>query len=142
MNLLELLHNEKVVRLLEKIDIKLQEIIEPSVDSKAITYKIILMMETLLNKYGSKNGHIGEYFLRYSEIKNEIDDVNERIKQLKVKISDSEYEIEDLQEEIEAGGYSIDKKSFEGTLFNKLKKELIENNKLNYKYGKDNENNK
>lgn len=135
MNLLELLHNEKVVRLLENIDNQLKEIVEPSSDDKAITYKIVLMIETLLNKYGSKNGHIGEYFSRYSNLKNNIDDIDLTIKQLK-------YKKQDLEEEIEAGGYSVDKESFEGIVFNKLKEELINKQKLNYKYGKDNETNK
>jgi len=137
MNLLELLHNEKVVRLLEKIDNELSDIVEPSSESKGISWKIVLIIETLLNRYGSKNGHIGEYFSRYSEIQNEIDDVIERIKQLEVKISDSKFEIDDLNEEIKAGGYSVDMDSFEGRVFEKLKKELIENKKLNYKYGRE-----
>ena len=135
MNLLELLHNEKVVRLLENIDNQIKEIVEPSSDDKAITYKIVLMIETLLSKYGSKNGHIGEYFSRYSNLKNNIDDIDLTIKQLK-------YKKLDLDEEIEAGGYSVDKESFEGSVFNKLKEELINKQKLNYKYGKDNETNK
>ena len=135
MNLLELLHNEKVVRLLENIDNQLKEIVEPSSGDKAITYKIVLMIETLLNKYGSKNGHIGEYFSRYSNLKNNIDDIDLTIKELK-------YKKQDLEEEIEAGGYSVDKESFEGIVFNKLKEELINKQKLNYKYGKDNETNK
>ena len=137
MNLLELLHNEKVVRLLEKIDNELKDITESSSDNKGIGWKIILMIETLLNRYGSKNGHIGEYFSRYSDIQNEIDDVIERIKQLKVKISDSEFQIEDLKEEIKEGGYSVDMTSFEGQVFEKLKEELIQKQKLNYKYGRE-----
>ena len=36
MNLLELLHNEKVVRLLEKIDNELKDITESSSDNKSI----------------------------------------------------------------------------------------------------------
>jgi len=131
MNLLELLHNEKVVRLLEKIDNHLTEIKEPSSDDLAISWKLILMVETLLNKFGSSNGHIGEYFSRYSSTKNKIDDVDEQIKQLRFKK-------QDLEEEIKAGGYSVDMNSFEGNVFNKLKEELIEKQKLNYRYGKDN----
>lgn len=136
MNLLELLHNEKVVRQLEKIDTQLKDLIEPSTEDVGIRWKILLIIETLLNKYGSKNGHIGEYFERYSDIQNEIDDVIERIKALQVQISDSEFEIDDLNEKIKAGGYSVDTTTFEGNVFEILKKELIENKKLNYKYGR------
>jgi uncharacterized protein YaaN involved in tellurite resistance len=136
MNLLELLHNEKVVRLLEKIDKQLKDLIESNTDDVAIGWKLILIVETLLTNVGSKNGHIGEYFKRYSVIQNEIDDVIERIKQLKVKIVESEYEIDDLNEKIKEGGYSVDIQSFEGIVFKSLKKQLIENKKLNYKYGK------
>lgn len=136
MNLLELLHNEKVVRHLEKIDIQLQELTEPSIEDIGIRWKILLIIETLLTRVGAKNKHIGEYFSRYSDIQNEIDDVIERIKQLKVQISDSEFEIDDLNEKIKAGGYSVDYNSIEGKVFEILKRELIENKKLNYKYGR------
>ena len=136
MNLLELLHNESVIKLLEKIDIQLKELIESNTDDIGLAFKFILMIETLLNKYGSKNGHIGEYFQRYSIIQNEIDSVNLHIEKLKLEILESNYKIDNLQEKINAGGYSVDMSTFEGTLFEKLKKELIENNKLNYKYGK------
>jgi len=136
MNLSELLHNETIVKYLEKIDIQLKELIESNTDDIGLAFKFILMIETLLNKYGSKNGHIGEYFQRYSIIQNEIDSVNLHIEKLKLEILESNYKIDDLQEKINAGGYSVDMNTFEGTLFEKLKKELIENNKLNYKYGK------
>ena len=127
-----MLHNEKVVQLLEKIDNELSDIIEPSSDiDKGISWKLILMIETLLNKLGSENGHIGEYFLRYLNIQNKIDDVDETIKQLQFKK-------QELQEEIKAGGYSVNSKAFEGKVFEKLKQELIINKKLNYKYGKNN----
>lgn len=136
MNLSELLHNETIVKYLEKIDIQLKELIESNTDDIGLAFKFILMIETLLNKYGSKNGHIGEYFQRYSIIQNEIDSVNLHIEKLKLEILESNYKIDDLQETINVGGYSVDMNTFEGTLFEKLKKELIENNKLNYKYGK------
>ena len=45
MNLLELLHNEKVVRTLEHIDNSLQDIIEPGVKDNAIFLKIIMILE-------------------------------------------------------------------------------------------------
>lgn len=136
MNLLELLHSENVVRYLEKIDNELKELLESNIDDIGLSLKFVLMIETLLNKYGSKNGHIGEYFERYSNIQNEIDSVNENIDELKLKILESNYHIDDLNEKIKAGGYSIDMNTFEGTVFEKLRVELIENKKLNYKYGK------
>ena len=136
MNLLELLHNERVVGYLEKIDIQLKELIESNTDDIGLALKLVLMIETLLNKYGSKNGHIGEYFERYSNIQNEIDSVNLDIDKLKLKILESNYQIDNLNEKIKAGGYSVDMTTFEGTVFERLKTELIENKKLNYKYGR------
>ena len=62
MNLLELLHNEKVVRTLEHIDTSLQDIIEPGVKDNAIFLKIIMILETLLKASKHNNSHIGEYF--------------------------------------------------------------------------------
>ena len=50
MNLLELLHNEKVVKTLEKIDNDLKDIIEPGVNDNSIFLKIIMIIETLLKK--------------------------------------------------------------------------------------------
>ena len=44
---------------------------------------------------------------------------------------------EDLKDFIEEPSYKIDEKGHEGWLFEKLKKELVENNKLNYNYGRD-----
>jgi predicted nucleic acid-binding Zn-ribbon protein len=137
MNLLELLRNEKVVKSLEKINTQLQDLIESNTDDIGIRWKILLIIETLLTRVGAENKHIGEYFSRYSLIQNEIDDVIERIKKLKVQISDSEFEIDDLNEKIKAGGYSVDKTSFEGKVFEILKRELIDNKKLNYKYGRE-----
>lgn len=136
MSLLELLHNERVVGYLEKIDIQLKELLESNTDDIGLALKLVLMIETLLNKYGSKNGHIGEYFERYSNIQNEIDSVNLDIDKLKLKILESNYQIDNLNEKIKAGGYSVDMTTFEGTVFERLKTELIENKKLNYKYGR------
>ena len=179
MNLLELLHNEKVVKLLEKIDTELKDITEPSVESNAIFYKIIIIIETLLKNKKHTNSHIGSFFERYSNHKSEIDDINENIKQKdvdisklnydmdmrKVEIEKLEWELEKLKGEmktdegniasikgvleglkwepkklqdfIDEPTYKIDEKGHEGWLFEKLKKELIENNKLNYNYGRD-----
>ena len=66
MNLLELLHNEKVVKFLEDIDVQLKELTEPGQQEKSIFLKIILIVETLfLHDRQSKTANIGKYFARY-----------------------------------------------------------------------------
>lgn len=151
MNLLELLHNEKVVRLLEKIDTDLKDITEPGMKSNSIFLKIIMIVETLLKKSKHPNSHIGDYIERYYENQRDIDDYNEDIKMKDVEISklqnkidlinaeltDLKYRPIELKDFIEEPTFKIDKKNHEGWLFEKLKKELIENNKLNYNYGRD-----
>jgi chromosome segregation ATPase len=179
MNLLELLHNEKVVRLLEKIDTDLKDITEPGMKSNSIFLKIIMIVESLLKKSKHPNSHIGEYFERYWDNQTNIDDINEEIKQSDVTVSKLSYdmdmrkvEIEELEwklnelkgkmdfdkgeiasikgklegmnweptklkDFINEPSFKIDEKGHEGWLFEKLKKELIENNKLNYNYGRD-----
>ena len=87
MNLLELLHNEKVVRLLEKIDTDLKDITEPGIKSNSMFLKIIMIVETLLKKSKHPNSHIGEYFERYWDNQTNIDDINEEIKQSDVTVS-------------------------------------------------------
>ena len=151
MNLLELLHNEKVVRLLEKIDNELKDITEPSTESNAIFFKIIMIIETLLKNVKHPNSHIGNYLQRYYENQRDIDDYNEDIKMKDVEISklqnkidlinaelkDLKYRPIELKDFIEKPTFKIDTKGHEGWLFEKIKKELIENNKLNYNYGRD-----
>lgn len=153
MNLLELLHNEKVVRLLEKIDNELKDIIEPGMESNAIFYKVIMIVETLLKNVKHPNSHIGNYLQRYHENQRDIDDYNEDIKMKGVEISklqnkidlinaelkDLKYRPIELKDFIEEPTFKIDTKGHEGWLFEKIKKELIENNKLNYNYGRDKE---
>ena len=153
MNLLELLHNEKVVKLLEKIDTELKDFTEPSVESNATFYKIIMIIETLLKNVKHPNSHIGNYLERYYENQRDIDDYNEDIKMKGVEISklqnkidlinaelkDLKYRPIELKDFIEEPTFKIDTKGHEGWLFKKIKKELIENNKLNYNYGRDKE---
>ena len=50
MNLLELLHNEKVVKTLEKISSDLKDVVEPGITDNSIFLKIIMIVETLLKK--------------------------------------------------------------------------------------------
>lgn len=212
MNLLELLHNEKVVKTLEQIDNDLKDIIEPGVNNNAIFLKIVLIIETLLKKSKHDNSHIGEYFERYWDTQGRIDKSEEELKQKNFRLDEAntevvvktaemeklEFDLQDkkneieklqwkieglkgeidelkwepkkikdylenakwdipkleseieklkwkpikLQDFIEEASFPIDFKTHEGWLFKKLLKELVENKKLNYNYGKDNENNK
>jgi|TARA_B110000211_G_scaffold224677_1_gene275988 predicted nuclease with TOPRIM domain len=151
MSLLESLHNEKVVRLLEKIDTDLKDITEPSMESNAIFYKIIMIIESLLKNIKHPNSHIGNYLERYFDNQRNIDDYNEDIKMKGVELSKLQHKIDminaelkdlkyrplELKDFIEEPSFKIDEKGHEGWLFEKLKKELVENNKLNYNYGRD-----
>lgn len=76
MKLLELLHNEKIVSLLEKIDTNLKDIIEENNDFSNVVPSILFMLEMLLseNKVSSVSDDIfveKEYqnFLKETEIK-------------------------------------------------------------------------
>ena len=100
MSLLELLHNEKVVRLLEKIDNDLKNIIEPGMESNAIFYKIIMIVETLLKNVKHPNSHIGNYLQRYHENQRDIDDYNEDIKMRDVEISKLQNKIDLINAEL------------------------------------------
>lgn len=51
MNLLELLHNEKVVKLLENIDNQLVELKESNADLSNVWPSIIMMLEMILTKH-------------------------------------------------------------------------------------------
>jgi len=167
MNLLELLHNEQVVKLLEKIDNQLKDITESSSDDNAIFLKIVLIIETLLLNNRHKNSHIGRYFSRWYDKQSVIDDITEDLKMKQVKKKDIEYRIDELKAEIEKlkwepekiqkeidelkwepvrmtdwideASHPIDKNNTEGFVFDKLKEILINEHKLNYKYGKDGE---
>lgn len=154
MNLLELLHNESVVKTLEKIDTGLKDVIEPTSTDNSIFLKIIMIIETLLKKSKHPNSHIGEYFERYWDNQGNIDDYNENIKMKGIELSKLQHkinlitaELEDLKyrpielkDFIEEPSFKVFEKGHEGRLFEKLKKELIENNKLNYNYGKERDN--
>tara|TARA_Y100000389_G_C17406920_1_gene488600 strand:- start:137 stop:637 length:501 start_codon:yes stop_codon:yes gene_type:complete len=165
MSSLELLHNEKVVQLLEQIDTDIKDILEPSEKDTATFMKIILIVETLLTNKKHKNSHIGRFFNRWYDKQPVIDEITEDLKMKEVKKKDIEYKIEELQAEIEKlkwepekiteeieklkwepirlkdwieeSSYPIDKNNIEGFIFDKLKEELIDKNKLNYNYGKE-----
>ncbi len=165
MSLLELLHNEKVVKLLEQIDTDIKDIIEPSEKDNAIFLKIILIIETLLTNKKHQNSHIGKFFNRWYDKQPVIDEITEDLKMKQVKKKDIEYRIEELKAEIEKlkwepekieeqieklkwepvrlkdwieeSSYPIDKNNIEGFIFDKLKEKLIDKNKLNYNYGKE-----
>lgn len=165
MNLLELLHNEKIVKTLETIDNELKDLLEPSEKDYAIFLKIILIVETLLQNKKHKNSHIGKFFGRWYDKQSVIDDITEDLKMKEVKKKDIEYKIEELQAQIEVlkwepdkiqkeidelrwepvklkdwveqASFPIDKNNTEGFVFDKLKEVLIDKQKLNYNYGKE-----
>ena len=83
------------------------------------------------------------------ELKWEPQKIKDYLEQAKWDIPKLESEIEKLKwkpiklkDFIEEASFPIDFKTHEGWMFKKLFKELVENKKLNYNYGKDNENNK
>ena len=148
MNLLELLHNEKVVKSLEKLDNDLKDLTEPSSDEKSIFLKIILIVETLfLRDRNSKTANIGRFFSRWYDKQTTIDDINEEIDTKQWEPQKIDDELENLQWEpkrledwIDEASFPIDKEGLEGFIFEKLKEELIYNKKLNYNYGKERDN--
>lgn len=151
MSLLELLHKEKVVKILENIDNQLKDLTEPSSIDNSIFLKVIMILETLLFTMNHKNKHIGEYFNRYYDNQREIDDSNEKIKMKNVEISKLQYQIDMLKAEledlkwkpteiksfIEEPAFNVDNKGHEGWIFDKLREELEYNKKLNYNYGRE-----
>lgn len=150
MNLLGLLHNEKIVRYLENIDTQLKDLTEPATENKSIFLKIILIIETLLKNNNHTNSHIGEYFEKYYDNQRTVDDLHEKIKLKNVEIEELKYRIQDIiaeleglnwepkkiQDWIEESSNAIDYNSTEGFVFEILKEELINNKKLNYNYGR------
>ena len=108
MNLLELLHNEKVVRHLEDIDTQLKDLTEPGQQDKSIFLKIILIVETLfLSNRNSKTANIGKYFARWHDKQTTIDDINEDIKMKTVKRDDIKFRLDDLKVEKEKIEYRL-----------------------------------
>ena len=168
MNLLELLHNEKIVKTLETIDNELKDLLESSEKDYAIFLKIILIVETLLQNKKHKNSHIGKFFGRWYDKQSVIDDITEDLKMKEVKKKDIEYKIEELQSQIEVlkwepekiqkeidekkwepvklqdwieeASHPIDINNTEGFVFEKLREVLINKHKLNYNYGKERDN--
>ena len=56
---------------------------------------------------------------------------------INAELKDLKYRPIELKDFIEEPTFKIDKKGHEGWLFDKVKKELIDNNKLNYNYGRE-----
>lgn len=103
MNLLELLHNEQVVRILEKIDNQLKDLKESNGDLSNVFPSIIMMLEMILTK-------------------NNVSTITNIIYKKK--------EIEDLLLYINS---SYDNKSdIEKKITDFLTKEIVVNKKLNY----------
>lgn len=114
MNLLELLHNEKVVKLLEKIDNQILDLKESNSDLSFVFPNIIFMLEMIL----SKN--------KVSTVSNDI-------------FIQKEYEDFIKETEIKKNNYlaylessSDNKSKVEKDITEYLKKEIIKNKKLNY----------
>lgn len=114
MNLLELLHNENVVRLLEKIDNELTDLTESDNDLSNVFPSIIFMLEMIL----SKN--------KVSTVSNDIFMQKEYQDFLK------ETEIKKLNYEAYLNSSSDNKSNVEQKIAEYLKKEIIKNKKLNY----------
>ena len=114
MNLLELLHNEKVVQYLEKIDTELKDLTESDTDLSNVFPSIIFMLEMILskNKVSTVSNDIfvqKEYedFLKETELKKQnylayLESSNDNKSEVEQKITDY------------------------------LKTEIIKNKKLNY----------
>jgi hypothetical protein len=131
MSLLKLLHNEKVVRLLEKLDVSLKDAIEPNGDLSFVVPSVVMMLELILKQHNVSD--IADVILK----KREKELISEDIHQLKMKISELNYKIDmanvDITE-IDAftkGSYES-KTNAEKHIIDTISKELIENKKLNY----------
>lgn len=114
MKLLELLHNEKIVKILENIDIQLKDIIENENDFSHVVPSILFMLEMILSK-------------------NKVSSVSDDI------FIEKEYEEFLKQTEITRKNYetylktSYDNKSeIEQKIVEYLKTEIVKNKKLNY----------
>lgn len=131
MSLLELLHNEKVVKTLEKINYSLQEIKEPNADLAHFWPSIILMLEMFLKKH--KVSDISDVIMK--KRKKEI--LKSDIEQLEYKISEIKYKIDIINSDINEidsftdGAYQT-KKEVEKLIIDTLSEQLIKNKKLNY----------
>ena len=77
-----------------------------------------------------------------NELKGKMDFDKGEIASIKGKLEGMNWEPTKLKDWIEEPSFPIDEKGHEGWLFEKLKKELIDKNKLNYNYGRDRTNNK
>ena len=74
------------------------------------------------------------------DLKGKMDFDKGEIASIKGKLEGMNWEPTKLKDFINEPSFKIDENGHEGWLFKKLKKELIENNKLNYNYGKERDN--
>lgn len=114
MNLLELLHNEKVVIGLEKMAKQIRELSESNGDFSSVFPSIMFMLEMILNK--NKVSTVSSDIFVQKEYEDFIKET-ELIKQNYLAKLNSSYE---------------NKSDVEKKIVDYLKKELIENKKLNY----------
>lgn len=131
MNLLELLHNEKVVKTLEKIDNNLKDLTEPNADLAHFWPSIVFILELFLKKHNVSD--ISDVILK--KRKKEL--LKSDIEQLQYKISEIQYKIDMIGvdiNEIDAftdGAYQT-KKEVEKLIIDTLNEQLIKNKRLNY----------
>jgi len=114
MNLLELLHNESVVKLLEKINKQLLELKESNGDFSSLFPSILFMLEMILDK--NKISTVSSDVFVQKEYEDFVRET-ELIKQNYLAKLNSSYQ---------------NKSDVEKKIVDYLKKELIENKKLNY----------
>jgi regulator of replication initiation timing len=74
---------------------------------------------------------------KIEELQAEIEKLKWEPEKITEEIEKLKWEPVKLKEWIEESSYPIDKNNIEGFIFDKLKEELIDKNKLNYNYGKE-----
>lgn len=114
MNLLELLHNEKVVKLLEKINNQLLDLKESNGDLSFVFPSVIFMLEMILSK--NKVSTVSDDIFVQKEYEDFMKDVEIKKNNYLAYLESS----------------SNNKSKVEKNITEYLKKEIIKNKKLNY----------
>lgn len=114
MNLLELLHNEQVVKLLEKIDNQLKDLKESNGDLSNVFPSIIFMLEMILSK--NKVSTVSDDIFVQKEYEDFLKETELKKQNYLAYLNSSDENKSDVEQKI--AEY--------------LKKEIIKNKKLNY----------
>jgi len=114
MNLLELLHNKKVVVTLENIATQIQDLTESDNDFSNVVPSVVMMLEMILNENGRST--VSKDVLVQKEYEDFLKDSDIKKKNFEAYLNSS-YQ---------------NKSTSERKLTDYLKKELIKNKKLNY----------